>query len=141
VRSRVAWEQGKRQGKHWKWRLRRRHYVANPPKNLITYAKNSLPKRSREFVGVKQEENRETKGAEQGIRVGHPPGYKVHRARRVHWLRFAEQQPPVGVHAQLRAVGGFSSAKRALILFVLSFAEPYAWAAPVFVYEFHPSAL
>ena len=121
--------------------LRRRHYVANPPKNSITYAKNSLPKRNREFVGVKQEENRETKGAEQGIRVGHAPGHKLHRARRVHWLRFAEQQPPVGVHAQLRAVGGFSSAKRALILFVLPFAEPYAWAAPVFVYEFHPSPL
>src|SRR6516164_11004108 len=87
----AAWEQGKIQGNHWKWPFGGRYYVANPPKNSITYAKNSLPKRNREFVGVKQEENRETKGAEQGIRVGHPPEYKVHRARRVHWLRFAEQ--------------------------------------------------
>jgi hypothetical protein len=54
---------GKNTGKALEMALRRRNFVAIPHKNSITYAKNSLPKRNREFVGVKQKENRETKGA------------------------------------------------------------------------------
>ena len=57
-------------------------------------------------------------------------------ARRLHWLRFVKQQPLVGVHAELRAIGGATL----LILFVLPFAEPHARAAAVFVDEFHASA-
>ena len=47
----------------------------------------------------------------------------------------------MGLHAQLRAIGGLASAESALIFSVLPFAKPHAYAAAVFVYEFHPSAL
>jgi len=75
------------------------------------------------------------------IPFGLPRTHKVHGARRLHWLCFVKQQPSVGLHAQLRAIGGLASAESALIFSVLPFAKPHAYAAAVFVYEFHPSAL
>jgi len=97
----------------------------NLPKKSMRYMEHFLPKMNRELVGAKQEGNSESNWVEQGI-----------------WLRFVKQQPGVDVHEQLRAIGGAPSCRaRALVFFVLPFAEPYTGATAVFVDEFHTSAL